>query len=217
MDFIRNHMEADPALQGRIISLVLAGNFGDAPDAAAHELGLVELPDGKFVRCFARHAADAILLDGAGQVVLITRVHEPGVGKFALPGGFLDAVDGGVEDGKTAALREAVEETGVNAAFLAQCAVFAVGHRRYDRPFDIRRAWNDIAGTAIKKGELFTVSTQGFVFKIPGDLRNLPLTAGDDAASLRVHTVEALVPDLFAVPDHLEMINEAIAAAVKTA
>jgi ADP-ribose pyrophosphatase YjhB (NUDIX family) len=210
MDFIKNHIVVDPALQQKIIALVLAGNFGDAPDAAAHDLGLVEMPDGTRLRCFARHAADPVLLDEAGQVVLITRMHEPGVGKFALPGGFMDAVDGVVEDGRAAALREAVEETGVSAAILAQCAVFAVGGRRYDRPFDIRRAWNDIAGTAIKMGELFTVSTQGFCVKISGDLRNVALAAGDDAASVRVMRVDELRADMFAVPDHLDMITEAL-------
>jgi len=210
MEFVRNHMIVDRQLQARIITLVLAGNFGDAPDAAAHDLGVLEMPDGVLVRCFARHAADALLLDEAGQVVLITRMHEPGVGKLALPGGFMDAVDGVVEDGRTAALREAVEETGVSAALLAQCAVFAVGKRRYDRPFDIRRAWNDIVGTAIKKGELFTVSTQGFCVKIPGDLRDVALAAGDDAASVRVMRVDELTAEMFAVPDHLEMILEAV-------
>jgi len=211
MDFIRNHMVVDTVLQARIIALVLARQFGDAPDAAAHDLGLVELPDGTSRHCFARHAADPILLDEAGQVVLVTRIHEPGIGKFALPGGFMDAVDGLVEDGKTAALREAVEETGVSAALLAQCAVFAVGHRRYDRPFDIREAWNDIAGTAIKKSAFFSVSTQGFCVRVPGDLRHVTLGAGDDAASVRVMRVEQLRAEMFAVPDHLAMIAEAMA------
>jgi ADP-ribose pyrophosphatase YjhB (NUDIX family) len=211
MEFIENHIVVDPALQARIIALVVAGDFGDAPDAVAHDMGLVEMPDGTMLRCFARHAADPILLDEAGQVVLITRMHEPGVGKLALPGGFMDDVGGVLEDGKTAALREAVEETGVSAALLAQCEVFAVGKRRYDRPFDIRRAWNDIVGTAIKQGELFTVSTQGFCVKIPGDLRNVALAAGDDAAAVRVMRVDELRADRFAVPDHLEMIREAVA------
>jgi ADP-ribose pyrophosphatase YjhB (NUDIX family) len=210
MEFIKDHIVVDPALQARIIALVLARKFGDAPDAVAHDLGFLEMPDGGLLRCFARHAADPILLDEVGQVVLITRMHEPGVGKFALPGGFMDAVDGVAEDGRTAALREAVEETGVSAALLAQCEVFAVGKRRYDRPFDIRRAWNDIAGTAIKKGELFTVSTQGFCVRIPGDLRDVALAAGDDAASVRVMRVDELPAEIFAVPDHLAMILEAV-------
>jgi len=211
MDFIRNHMVVDTELQARIIALVLAGNFGDTPDKSAHDLGLVEMPDGFLRRCFARHAADPILLDEAGQVVLITRMHEPGIGKFALPGGFMDALDGVVEDGATAARREAVEETGISAALLAQCGVFAVGHRRYDRPFDIRRAWNDIAGTEIKQGEFFTVSTQGFCIKIPGNLQNVTLAAGDDAASVRIMPIAELRPEIFSVPDHLAMIAEAVA------
>ncbi len=209
-DFIQDHILVDPVLQAQIIARVLAAGLGDAPDTTAHELGLVELPDGVFRRCFARHAADPILLDETGQVVLITRMHAPGVGKFALPGGFMDEVAGVLEDGRTAALREAVEETGVSAALLARCAVFAVGPRRYNRPFDIRQAWNDIVGTAIKQGELFTVSTQGFCVQIPGDLQDVTLAAGDDAASVRVMRVDALQTDMFAVPDHLEMIRQAM-------
>ena len=44
-----------------------------------------------------------------GRVLLIQRSHEPDLGKYALPGGFVD-ID---EDGRTAALRELQEETGL--------------------------------------------------------------------------------------------------------
>jgi ADP-ribose pyrophosphatase YjhB (NUDIX family) len=211
MAFIKDHMIVDPALREAIIARVLAQNFGDAPDAAAHDLGMIDLPDGTATRLFARHAADAVLLDDRDQVVLITRRHEPGKGKLALPGGFLDEVDGVVEDGLTAALREAVEETGISAALRTWCTTFAAGPRRFYRGFDIRCAWNDIAGTAVQKGDFFTVSTQGFGIHVPGDLAALPLAAGDDAASVHVVYVAYLQERMFAVPDHLPMIRDALA------
>ncbi len=211
MAFIKDHMIVDPALRAAIIDRVLAQNFGDAPDQAAHDLGEITLPDGGRAKLFARHAADAVLLDDRDQVVLITRRHEPGRGKLALPGGFLDEVDGVVEDGLTAALREAVEETGISAALRTWCTVFAAGPRRFDRGFDIRRAWNDIAGTAVKKGDFFTVSTQGFGIHVPGDLADLPLEAGDDAAAVHVVKIADLQEQKFAVPDHLPIIRDALA------
>jgi ADP-ribose pyrophosphatase YjhB (NUDIX family) len=209
MAFIKDHMIVAVALRAAIIARVLAQNFGDAPDKPAHDLGMIALPDGTAVRIFARYAADAVLLDDHGQVVLITRRHEPGTGKLALPGGFLDEVNGVVEAGLAAALREAVEETGISAALLKGCAAFTAGPRRYDRGFDIRSAWNDIAGTTVKKGDLFTVSTQGFGIRVPGDLRRIPLAAGDDAVAVRVMKIADLREQMFAVPDHLPMIRAA--------
>jgi ADP-ribose pyrophosphatase YjhB (NUDIX family) len=51
-------------------------------------------------------------------VVLITRTHNPGAGLLALPSGFIDAVNGRVERPLIAAMREAVEETGIKKVFL---------------------------------------------------------------------------------------------------
>jgi ADP-ribose pyrophosphatase YjhB (NUDIX family) len=211
MAFVIDHMIVDPALQAAIIGRVLAQNFGDAPDQAAHDLGMIALPDGGSAKLFARHAADAVLLDDRDQVVLITRRHNPGQGKLALPGGFLDDVDGVVEDGLTAALREAVEETGISALLRTWSTTYAAGPRRFDRGFDIRVAWNDIAGTAIKKGDFFTVSTQGFGVHVPGDLAALPLKAGDDAAAVHVARIADLREPMFAVPDHFSIIQDALA------
>jgi ADP-ribose pyrophosphatase YjhB (NUDIX family) len=209
MGFIKDHMVTDPVLQARIIARVRAARLPDQPDRAVHDLGHIGLPDGTSRRLFARHAADAVMLDRFGNVVLITRLHHPGAGKLALPGGFIDDIDGLVENGLAAALREAVEETGVPAARLASCENFAIGPRRFDRPFDIRAAWNHLPGTNIAPGDLFTVSTRGFGFILPGSLRALALTAGDDAKAVRVSATAGLAAALFAVPDHLLMIREA--------
>jgi len=201
-------MVVDAGVQREIVSRIIALGLGDVPDRAVHGLGMLRLPDGRESPLHVRHAADAILLDEFGQVVLITRRHHPGAGKLALPGGFMDEVDGVVEAPLVAARREAVEETGILATLLASHGV-AVGHRRFDRPFDIREAWNNIPGTSINLGELFGVSTQGFCFKFKENLADIALQAGDDAAAVKVLRIAALRAEMFAVPDHLEMILEA--------
>jgi ADP-ribose pyrophosphatase YjhB (NUDIX family) len=209
MAVLEEHMVVDAGLRAEIVARVLAGNFGDQPDRVVHELGNIGLPEGGVVPLYLRHAADAVLIDDCGQTVLITRGHNPGRGKLALPGGFLDAADGGVENSADAAMREAVEETGISASVLCKVGMSPVGPRRYDRPFDIRAAWSDLAGTAIRKGDFFAVSTQGFRFRIAGNLQEIPLKAGDDAHAVHMMRLDRLALEQFAVPDHLEMIRAA--------
>ncbi|MDR3506111.1 MAG: NUDIX hydrolase [Acidocella sp.] len=206
MDIIKDHMLTDPALKAEIVERCVAGTFGDEPSHAVHSLGSVTLPDGTQRRVHLRHAADAVLLDDHGQVALITRIHNPGRGKLAVPGGFIDEVDGRPESSRTAALREANEETGVSPDILAQAEVSQIGHRIFDRPFDIRSAWNNLTGTDIRVGEFFTVSTLGFRVKLKGDLREIPLQAADDAGDVQVYEIAQLRREQFAVPDHLDMI-----------
>jgi ADP-ribose pyrophosphatase YjhB (NUDIX family) len=206
MDIIREHMLTDPGLRAEIAARAVAGHFGDEPGDVAHALGEVALPDGTSRRAHIRHAADAVLLDDHGQVALITRLENPGRGKLAVPGGFLDPALGGVESSRAAALREAVEETGISLALLAQAQVSQIGHRLYNRPFDIRSAWNNLPHTDIRLGELFLISTLGFRVKLPGDLRHVKLQAGDDAGAVGVFEIARLAREQFAVPDHLDMI-----------
>jgi ADP-ribose pyrophosphatase YjhB (NUDIX family) len=209
MEILQDHMLILPGLQAEIVKRCLAGNFGDEPDQAAHSLGNLTLPDGSQKPVFLVHAADALLLDDHGQTILITRLHNPGRGKQAIPGGLLDEVDGRVESSRTAALREAMEETGISAEVLAGAQISQIGHRRFARPFDIRSAWNNLPGTPIKKGDFFTVSTLGFRIKITGNLRDVVLLAGDDATAVHVVKISDLQPEQFAVPDHIDMIREA--------
>jgi 8-oxo-dGTP pyrophosphatase MutT (NUDIX family) len=209
MEFSHDHMLILPELQADIVARCLAGNFGDEPSQAAHPLGDIQLPDGSRKPVWLCHAADAVLLDDCGQTVLITRLHNPGRGKQAIPGGLLDVVDGRVELSRTAALREAMEETGISAAVLAGAQIRQIGHRRFARPFDIRCAWNDLSGLPVRKGDFFTVSTLGFAIRIAGDLRDVALLAGDDATAVHVLKIAALTPAQFAVPDHIEMVREA--------
>jgi 8-oxo-dGTP pyrophosphatase MutT (NUDIX family) len=215
---VKDHMLVDPVLQQEIVRRAQAGNFGAGqPGQAVNPLGSIAMPNGKQVCVYLRHAVDPVLLDDAGQVVLITRRNNPGAGLEALPGGFVDPIGNSegsvvVEQAATAALREAMEETGIGKDILAAAKVTPVGTRTYNRPFDIREAWCDIPHTPIKKGDLFAVSTQAFCVRIKGDLSTIALQAGDDATRLRVEKIAALRPEQFAVPDHLTMIMQAVAS-----
>jgi 8-oxo-dGTP pyrophosphatase MutT (NUDIX family) len=214
-------MLVDPALQQEIVRRIEAVDLSaDQPDQDADSLGLIALPGGNRVSVYLRHAADPVLLDCAGHVVLITRRNNPGEGLRALPGGFLDPVPNakggfGVEQAVTAALREAREETGISMEILTAAKVTPIGRRSYNRPFDIREAWCDIPDTRILKGDLFAVSTQAFSVRIKGDLSTVFLRAGDDATDVRVEQIAALMPQQFAVPDHLPMIMQAVATCRK--
>jgi hypothetical protein len=70
-----------------------------------------------------------------------------------------------------------------------------------------------MAGTDIKKGDFFAVSTQGFSVKTTQDLSQVPLKAGDDAKHVLVATISTLTPDEFGIADHLAMIQAAKAGA----
>jgi ADP-ribose pyrophosphatase YjhB (NUDIX family) len=208
---IKDNMLIDPFVQKEVIRRAMDGAFGDNPNQAVHSLGSVKMPDGRDVPVHLRHAADAVVLDVFGHVVLITRKHNPGAGLKALPGGFLEPVqgiDGAIvaEKAATAALREATEETGISKRLLEAAQVTPLDHRSYDRPFDIRVAWVDIRGTDIIKGDLFAVSTQGFCVKTTQDLSQASLKAGDDAKHVLVAKVLSLTPDEFGIADHLAMI-----------
>jgi hypothetical protein len=117
------------------------------------------------------------------------------------------------ENAVTAALREATEETGISKRLLEGAHITPVGHRSYNRPFDIRVAWGGIPGTDINKGDFFAVSTRGFGVKITQDLLRVSLEAGDDAKEVLVATISSVTADEFGVADHLAMIRAAQVAA----
>jgi hypothetical protein len=130
--FIKDNMLIDPSLQKEIIRRAVDGNFGDNPNQAVHSLGTVKTPDGREVPVHLRHAADAVLLGDFGHVVLITRTHKPGAGLKALPGRFMDPVQGSggatvAENAVTAALREATKETGISKPLLEEAHIIPVG------------------------------------------------------------------------------------------
>lgn len=189
----------------------------DAPDACATDLGMIETPDGA-VRLIARHAVDLVVTDeGAQRVVLIKRRFPPGAGKWALPGGFMDAS----ETQQAAALREAEEETGLIAALRksgenkrrrgALHQPERLGRWRTARRFDIRGTqWLQqplqLGPVVLRPGDLMAVTTQPFWLRLP-KLGNQAFSAGDDAAGLRIAVIGELAASEMAVRDHLDIIH----------
>ncbi len=57
-------------------------------------------------------AAVALVRDGAGRLLVCRRAHEPGLGRWSLPGGVIEPA----ETGEQAAAREVAEETGLSLA-----------------------------------------------------------------------------------------------------
>jgi NUDIX domain len=179
------------------------------PDKASHPLGAITLADGNTVNAHVVHAVDPIITDGE-FIVMINRKHDPGRGKPALPGGFIDPTQGGgVESAVQAATREAAEEAGID---LKKAATKLIGTRNMDRPFDVRVAANNGLETkyGIKKGDVFMVSMQAVRFDVP-DLASASLIAGDDAmtGSARRVRIDSLTRDSVAIPDHFDMITAA--------
>lgn len=176
------------------------------PDKAAHALGTVALLDGRVVNTHVIHAVDAIITDGT-SVLMITRKNEPSKGMPALPGGFMDPVAGKVESLATAAMREALEETGVTVQGKGK----PVGERNFDRPYDVRicRGNGLYEKYGIADGDLFMVSTQGIRFDVD-NLQDIPLHAADDAEDAYTVPIEQVTEDFVGVPDHAHMVQQAM-------
>jgi 8-oxo-dGTP pyrophosphatase MutT (NUDIX family) len=201
----------DPAREEivrRARSLRIDGN----PDQAAHNLGKIILGDGREVTAHVVHAVDPVITDGV-NVVMIDRKNDPGKGKPALPGGFIDPrKGGGVESGVDAAAREALEEVGV-----ALGEGKLIGRRNMERPFDVRVAQEDFPQYGIKKNDIFLVSTQAVRFDVP-DLSQTKLVASDDAepGSARRVSITSLTKESVGIPDHYNMIQQATAELAKS-
>jgi 8-oxo-dGTP pyrophosphatase MutT (NUDIX family) len=116
----------------------------------------------------------------------------------------------GVETPVKAAVREAMEEAGIN---LADAKATPIGARNMNRPFDVRVAkGNGLEEKyGIKDGDVFMVSTQVIRFDVP-DLEHTPLIAGDDAepGTARRVKLSSLTRDEMGIPDHFDMIRAAI-------
>ncbi len=210
----------DPA-RNEIVRRALALGITGSPDKASHNLGEISLADGKQVTAHVIHAVDPIITDGE-SVVMINRSREPGKGKPALPGGFIDpSKGGGVESAVQAAAREAVEEVDITLQ-----GGTLVGTRNMDRPFDVRVADFSYITDAekkareedefkekygIKPGDVFMVSTQAVRFDVT-NLKDTKLEAGDDAmsGSARLVNISTLTEDSVGIPDHFRMIKEAL-------
>lgn len=173
---------------------------------ASLRLGQIEQASGQTSSCFLLHAVDALITDGI-HVAVINRANNPGKGKPALPGGFIDPLPGNkVETPVQAAIREADEEIGLK--FITGSPF---GARGLTQPVTYRVAWDDRlhAAFGIKKDDLFTVTHQVVVFNVP-DLteRQHQLTAGSDAVpnSARLMRMADVNYDDFAISGHVDMI-----------
>ena len=200
--------ENDPA-RLEIVRRAVALGITGAVDRASHTLGSITLADGKIVNAHVIHAVDPVITDGS-EVVMINRKNEPGKGKPALPGGWIDPSKGGVESAVQGAAREALEEAFADrekgdSAFLGEGHL--IGTRNMNRPFDVRVATKDLPSYGIKKDDVFMVSTQAVRFDVPG-LANTNLKAGDDATpgSARRVAISSLTRDYIGIPDHFDMI-----------
>lgn len=66
-------------------------------------------------------AADCVVFDGEGRLLLVRRKEEPFAGRYALPGGFIEAG----ETSGAAALRELKEETGIEGRVTRLVGVYS--------------------------------------------------------------------------------------------
>lgn len=195
----------DPA-RDELISRALSLGIQHSPDAPIHHLGKIILANSKTVNAHVVHAVEAIITDGK-NIVMINRLNPPGEGKPALPGGWMDyKKDNIVETAEETAIREAEEETG---AIVTNGKL--VGQRVMNRPHDIRVARKDMPALNIKKGDVFMVSTQAVRFSVE-NVNALTLEAKDDAApnSARFIPLKNLTYDYLGIPDHFDLIKQAI-------
>jgi 8-oxo-dGTP diphosphatase len=123
---------------------------------------------------------DALLFCRAGlalQVLLIQRKNEPGTGKWALPGGFVEDD----EDLEPAAIRELEEETGIKLPLFAMHQITTVGTPGRDSRF----------------------RTVSVVYYAIIDKNAHPVQANDDAADAQWFDVKELPEIAF---DHEDII-----------
>ncbi len=128
------------------------------------------------------YTADCVVFTGQKndlRIILIKRKHYPFEGMWALPGGFVDENEKGIDAGK----RELFEETGIIAEKLYESGI-------YDTP------GRDPRGR--------TVSVVFYTFvENAAEL----MTAGDDAAEVRIFSVNNLPELAF---DHKEIIEKTL-------
>ncbi len=96
---------------------------------------------------FDPKVAAVIFVERAGEVLLVQRAMQPGIGKWALPAGFVDYD----EAPESAAIRETLEETGLHVKIRKLLAVFP---KRGDDLADIVIAYSaDILGGIARAGD----------------------------------------------------------------
>lgn len=124
-----------------------------------------------------------VVLEHDGAILLVRRGNQPFQGRWALPGGFVEAD----EDLPEAALRELAEETGVD---LAKAGIDLAQLGAYGRP------GRDPRGRTVS------------VVYIARSDRELEIAGADDAAEARFFPLADLPPLAF---DHAEVVADALA------
>ena len=179
---------------------------------AGHPMPTIERPPGGPPR--RRHPRPSVTVDlliftvtdTDLKVLLIRRALEPDIGKLALPGGFVDVGNSGMEraedeaddqgeDVSDAALRELGEETGLDRALLRQ------HHVHLEQLFTFGQANRD------PRTRVISVTYYALV---PPDLAPL-VRAGDDAAEAGWYSVETEVDPAALAFDHAQMLAMAVA------
>lgn len=138
-------------------------------------------------------AADAVVVQ-SGHVLLVTRGANPGKGKLAIPGGYVDPKERIFD----AAIRELYEETGIKMAeqVIRRCLV---AEKVYDDP---------------NRNQHGRVITTGFLFKLD-DAKKLPeVKGGDDASKADWYALASLKEEMM-YSDHFHIINSLINIANK--
>jgi 8-oxo-dGTP pyrophosphatase MutT (NUDIX family) len=178
------------------------------PDTPSEYLGKVLLDNGELRNAWVIHAADAVATDG-NSVLVIDRKEDPGQGKAAIPGGFIDPIaeEHRTETSKEAAIREAREEAGIDLAEHATRS-WPIGERRVAESGPVRQAYNDALAPryGLKKGDLFVNSCAYVGFEVP-NLQGLTLTAGTDAENPRPITPGSLKLEDFAFPSDYALMQ----------
>jgi bifunctional NMN adenylyltransferase/nudix hydrolase len=152
-------------------------------DAKAIEAYRKKYGQGPFI------AADVVVVSADGCVLLVKRSSAPGKGKWALPGGFVDADETFLH----AAIRELEEETGIRLADLISGEqVSPEDHEVFDGPDRDPRA---------------RIVSVAFLFRLPQQSQILSAKAGDDAAGAEWIGLDDLPgPDRF-YSDHHQILR----------
>ncbi|WP_326807856.1 NUDIX hydrolase [Streptomyces sp. NBC_01775] len=129
-----------------------------------------------------RYTADVVAVTSDGRVLLIERRWDPFEGRWALPGGHVDAG----ETSRAAAARELAEETGVHVD-----------------PVDLRQLGTFDRPDRDPRGRYVTVA---YLARVPADT---PILAGDDARTAHWWPLTGLPGLAF---DHVDIILHAVAA-----
>jgi 8-oxo-dGTP diphosphatase len=112
----------------------------------------------------------AVIKDGSGRLLLIKRGHDPGRGRWSIPGGRVEAD----ESDEAAVVREVLEETGLEVAVGRLVGSVRRPAGTGDTEFDIRDYAAVVTGGTLTPGD----DADDAVWAGPDELSGLPLTAG---------------------------------------